>query len=209
MRNSLFYAIVSIAIGLIVGALAAFGFDRFVFRGQASIFLLVVGSIPLAMGAAALVVPTYLYFTWLGLTNDWYTLPLIYGVHTLPMAIWILKGSMEGVPSELDEAAYIDGASSFTVLSRIVLPLCKPAIGAAGLFLFISAWNEFLAGSVMVDAKHLKPIQPLLYQYIGFFGREWGALTAAAIIATIPILIAYILFGRLLVSGLTQGATKG
>lgn len=209
MRNSLFYAIVSIAIGLIVGALAAFGFDRFVFRGQASIFLLVVGSIPLAMGAAALVVPTYLYFTWLGLTNDWYTLPLIYGVHTLPMAIWILKGSMEGVPSELDEAAYIDGASSFTVLSRIVLPLCKPAIGAAGLFLFISAWNEFLAGSVMVDAKHLKPIQPLLHQYIGFFGREWGALTAAAIIATIPILIAYILFGRLLVSGLTQGATKG
>jgi len=89
-----------------------------------------------------------------------------------------------------------------------VLPLCKPAIGAAGLFLFIHAWNEFVAGSVMVDAKELKPIQPLLYQYIGFFGREWGPLTAAATIAVIPIFVIYALFGRLLISGLTRGATK-
>jgi multiple sugar transport system permease protein len=116
---------------------------------------------------------------------------------------------MEGIPKELDEAAYVDGASSFGVFWRVVLPLCKPAIGAAGLLLFIYAWNEFVAGSVMVDSGDLKPIQPLLYQYIGFFGREWGPLTAGATIAIIPIFLIYALFGRLLISGLTRGATKG
>ena len=125
------------------------------------------------------------------------------------MAIWILKASMEGVPKELDEAAYIDGASSFAVLWRVVLPLCLPAVGAADFFLALTAWNEFVVGSVMVDVKTLKPIQPLLYQYIGFFGREWGALTAAAMISLAPILIIYAFFGRLLISGLTHGATKG
>ena len=74
-------------------------------------------------GAAALIVPKYLFFATLGLSNKWFTLPLIYGVHTLPMAIWILKASMEGVPKELDEAAYIDGASSLAVLARSLATL--------------------------------------------------------------------------------------
>ena len=125
------------------------------------------------------------------------------------MAVWVIKGSIEGVPRELDEAAYIDGASTFVTFVRIVMPLCKPAIGAAALLIFIYSWNEFVAGSVMVDARELKPIQPLLYSYIGFFGRHWGSLTAAACIAVFPILVIYCFLGRLLVSGLTRGAVKG
>lgn len=209
VRNSALYSIGSMAIALSAGALAAYGFDRFEFRAKGALFLLIVACIPLAIGSAALLVPKFLYFTTFGMANKWYTLPLIYGVHSLPIAIWTIKGSMEGIPRELDEAAYIDGASTFQVLWQVVLPLCKPAIGAAALLVFIHAWNEFLAGSVMVDSNDLKPIQPLLYQYIGFFGREWGPLTAAATIALLPIFFIYALFGRLLVSGLTHGATKG
>jgi multiple sugar transport system permease protein len=208
VRNSTFYAVLTIILGLTVGSLAAFGFDRFRFRGRTLTFFLVVASIPLALGAAALIVPKYLFFATLSLTNHWFTLPLIYGVHTLPMAIWVLQSGMEGVPRELDEAAYIDGASSLTVLWRVVLPLSLPALGASGFFLALTAWNEFVVGSVMVDAKNLKPIQPMLYAYIGFFGREWGALTAAAMISLAPILAFYVLFGRLLISGLTRGAIK-
>jgi multiple sugar transport system permease protein len=209
VRNSALYSIGSMAIALSAGALAAYGFDRFEFRAKGALFLLIVACIPLAIGSAALLVPKFLYFTSFGMANKWYTLPLIYGVHSLPIAIWTIKGSMEGIPRELDEAAFIDGASTFQVLWQVVLPLCKPAIGAAALLVFIHAWNEFLAGSVMVDSNDLKPIQPLLYQYIGFFGREWGPLTAAATIAVLPIFFIYALFGRLLVSGLTHGATKG
>jgi multiple sugar transport system permease protein len=209
VRNSALYGLAAVFIALSMGALAAFGFDRFSFKGKEAAFLVIVASIPLAIGGAALLVPKFLFFTHLGMANQWYTLPLIYAVHSLPITIWILKGSMEGVPKELDEAAYIDGATSFGVFRMVVLPLCRPAIGAAALLVFIHAWNEFLAGSVMVDASELKPIQPLLYQYIGFFGREWGLLMAAATIAIVPILLIYALFGRLLVSGLTHGATKG
>jgi multiple sugar transport system permease protein len=209
VRNSFLYAVGAVVLALAAGALAAFGFDRFGFRTQGAQFLLIVASIPLAIGSAAILVPKFLFFTTLGMTNQWYTLPLIYGVHSLPITIWTIKGSLEGIPRELDEAAYVDGASSLTVLRKIVLPLCKPALGAAALLIFIHAWNEFVAGSVMVDAPNLKPIQPLLYQYIGFFGREWGPLTAASIIAILPIILIYAFFGRLLISGLTRGATKG
>lgn len=209
VRNSTLYGFASVLMALSVGALAAFGFDRFNFRGKGIGFLVIVASIPLAIGAAALLVPKFLFFAKLGMSNQWYTLPLIYSVHSIPLTIWIMKGAMESVPKELDESAYIDGATAFGVFRRIVMPLCLPAIGAAGLLVFISAWNEFLAGSVMVDARELKPIQPLLYQYIGFFGREWGLLMAAATIAIVPVLLIYALFGRLLVSGLTHGATKG
>lgn len=209
VRNSALYGFGSMAIALSAGAMAAYGFDRFDFKGKGTLFLLIIACIPLSIGGAALLVPSFLYFTTLGIANQWYTLPLIYAVHSLPIAIWTIKGSMESVPRELDEAAYIDGASTSQVLWQVVLPLCKPAIGAAALLVFIHAWNEFLAGSVMVDSGNLKPIQPLLYQYIGFFGREWGPLTAAATIAVLPIFFIYALFGRLLVSGLTHGATKG
>jgi multiple sugar transport system permease protein len=209
VRNSFIYGAGAVILALTAGSMAAFGFDRFRFRGHGVLFLVVVAAIPLAIGSAALLVPKFLFFTTFGMTNKWYTLPLIYAVHSLPITIWILKGAMEGLPRELDEAAYIDGASSFGVFWRIVVPLCKPAIAAAGLLVFISAWNEFVAGSVMVDMRELKPIQPLLYQYIGFFGREWGLLLAASVIAIVPIFAIYVIFGRLLVSGLTHGATKG
>lgn len=209
VRNSFVYGAGAVILALTAGSMAAFGFDRFRFRGHGVLFLVIVAAIPLAIGSAALLVPKFLFFTTFGMANRWYTLPLIYAVHSLPITIWILKGAMEGVSRELDEAAYIDGASSFSVFARIVVPLCKPAIAAAGLLVFISAWNEFVAGSVMVDMRELKPIQPLLYQYIGFFGREWGLLLAASVIAIVPIFAIYVMFGRLLVSGLTHGATKG
>lgn len=118
MRNSTLYALASVLVGLAAGSLAAYGFDRFQFRGRSTLFLIVVASIPLAIGAAALLIPNYLFFAKLGFIDRWYTLPLIYSVHGLPIAIWIIKGSIETVPRGLDEAASIDGASSLTVLCQ-------------------------------------------------------------------------------------------
>jgi multiple sugar transport system permease protein len=209
MANTACYATASVLIGLLLGTLAAFAFCRLPLRGGAAMFLLVVASIPLASGAAALIVPNYLYFTFLGLTNHWFTLPLIYISSATPMTIWIIKGAMEAVPRELDEAAHVDGASRLMVFSRIVLPLCLPGLGAAGLFIFIHAWNEFVAGSVMVDTESLRPVQVMVYQFIGFFSRDWGALTASATLAMAPVVLLYGLFGRLMISGLTVGSVKG
>ncbi len=209
MAASVFYAAVTVTATLTLALPAAYAFDRFEFPFRQTLFMLVVASIPLSLGAAALLIPNYVYFVQIGLTNTWYVLPLIYTAHQLPMAIWIVKGVIEGIPRELDEAAIVDGGTHADILRHVMLPLSRPALGAAGVLAFVGTWNEFVAGSVMVDAPELKPVQPMIYSFIGFFGREWGPLTASATLAIVPILIAFAFLGRHIVSGLTKGAVKG
>lgn len=209
LRASALYAVGAVLLTLVVALPAAYAFDRFAFPFRQSLFLLVVASIPLSLGAAALLIPNYIYFMRLGLTNTWFVLPLIYAAHQIPMAIWIVKGVIETIPRELDEAAIVDGASTWAILRYVILPLSRPALGAAGVLAFVGSWNEFVAGSVMVDAPHLKPVQPVIYSFIGFFGREWGPLTASATLAIVPILVAFAILGRHIVAGLTKGSVKG
>ncbi len=203
------YAALTVSATLALALPAAYAFDRFDFPFRQTLFMLVVASIPLSLGAAALLIPNYIYFVEIGLTNTWFVLPLIYTAHQLPMAIWIVKGVIEGIPRELDEAAIVDGGTHVDILRFVMLPLSRPALGAAGVLAFVGTWNEFVAGSVMVDSPALKPVQPMIYSFIGFFGREWGPLTASATLAIVPILIAFALLGRHIVSGLTKGAVKG
>ena len=209
MRVTLIYCAVTVFLVLLLAVPAAYAFDRFEFPGRKFLFLLIVASIPLSLGAAALLIPNYIYFMRIGLTNKFYTLPLIYTAYQLPMAIWIVKGTIEGIPKELDEAAIADGASHFTVLRLVILPLCLPALGAAGVLTFVGTWNEFLASTVMVDNPALRPVQPAIYSFIGYFGREWGPLTASALISLVPIVATFLLLGRLIISGLTKGSVKG
>lgn len=206
---SLLYAAAAVTLALILALPAAYAFDRFEFPFRQPLFLLIVACIPLSIGAAALIIPNYVTFSQIGLTNTPIVLPLIYTAHQLPMAIWILKALVESVPRELDEAATIDGASLLGILRHVILPVAKPALGAAAILTFVGAWNEFTAGAVMVDDPSLKPVQPVIYGFIGYFGREWGPLTAAATLAILPVLIVFAGFGRLIVSGLTKGSVKG
>ncbi|RWR19070.1 carbohydrate ABC transporter permease [Sinirhodobacter populi] len=208
-QASLIYAVVTVVVSLIAGSIAAYALDRIRFVGRSVVMFLVLAGIPLASGAAALIVPTYLYMVRLGLNDTIFVLPLVYIAYNLPTAVWVLRGALGGVSRELDEAAAIDGAGRLRTLFEILLPLCKPALGAAALFCFVGAWNEFVAGSVLVDNPDLRPIQVSIYQNMGYFGRDWGPLLASATLAIFPIIIAFLIFGRLLISGLTKGAVKG
>lgn len=209
MQVTVLYALGTVVATLTLALPAAYAFDRFVFPFRRTLLLLVVASIPLSLGAAALLIPNYIYFTRLGLTNAWFTLPLIYTANQLPMAIWIIKGTIETIPRELDEAAVMDGTTRPGILVRIILPLSRPALGAAGVLAFVGSWNEFVASSVMVDNPALRPLQPAIYNFIGYFGREWGPLTAAAMLGILPILVIFVVLGRQIVSGLTSGSVKG
>jgi multiple sugar transport system permease protein len=209
MQITTFYGLTTVTAVLALALPAAYAFDRFDFPFRRTLLLLVVASIPISLGAAALLIPNYIFFSRLGLTNHWYTLPLIYTAHQLPMAIWIVKGTLESIPRELDEAAIVDGAGYFDILRVIILPLSLPALGAAGVLAFVGSWNEFLAGSVMVDNPALRPVQPAVYNFVGYFGREWGPLTASATLAILPILVIFTILGRLIISGLTKGSVKG
>jgi multiple sugar transport system permease protein len=209
LGRSIAYSTAAVALVLVLSLPAAYAFDRFEFPLRKHLFLLIVSCIPLSIGAAALLIPNYIAFSAMHLTNTWFVLPLIYAAHQLPMAIWIMKGLLESIPKELDEAAIIDGASTLRILRSIILPLSGPALGAAAILTFVGSWNEFVAGSVMIDSPELKPVQPLIYAFIGFFGREWGPLTASAVLAIVPIVVVFALFGRLMVSGLIKGSVKG
>lgn len=209
LLNSLIYASTATAAAVLLAAFAAYAFDRFRFPLRRQLFGVIVACIPLSMGAAVLVIPNYLYFSALGLLNTPVILPLLYLGYNLPMAVWIIKGAMEGIPVDLDEAAMLDGASRLRAFFSVILPLCRPSLGAAAIFVFIGSWNEFVAGSVMVNASDLRPVQVAVYQFISAFGRQWGPLTASAVLALIPIVFLVVFFGRYLVAGLMRGAVKG
>lgn len=208
MGNSLLYSLAAIVLGLLLGCIAAYGFDRFRIKGGKQLFFLVVASIPMSIGSSSVLIPTYLYLSDLNMVNTWYVLPLLYTTYNLPMAIWILKGSYEAIPKSIDDAARIDGCTSLGVLWRVVLPLARPGIVSAAMFLFIGAWNDYLTGSVMVTSTSLRTIQFSIYSYLGFFGREWGKLTAAASLALLPVIVLFVALGKHLISGLTKGSSK-
>lgn len=209
MRNSILYSSLTIVLGLVLGVLAAYGFERYQFRLKKVMFYTVIACIPLSIGSAAMLIPNYLYMMGLGLTNKWYTLILLYTAYNLPMAIWILKGGIEAVPIEIEDAALIDGCSRRYIIARLIPRLIMPSIASAALFLFIGAWNEFITAAVMIDSPELRSIQLVIYYFRGFFGTDWGALMASAMIAVLPILVVFSFLGKLMVSGLTQGAVKG
>lgn len=206
--NSIFYSLAAIVVGLIFGLLAAYGLDRFNFRFKKPMFYLIIFCIPLSIGSSALIIPNYLYMTRIGLVDSWYTLPILYTAYNLPMAIWIIKAGVESVPVEIDEAATVDGCSKLRFIFGMLPILCRPALAAAALIIFLGAWNEFILSSIMINNPALRPVQLAIYHYMGFFGQQWGPLTAAASIAIIPALILFTFLGRLMISGLTQGAVK-
>ena len=189
--------------------LAAYGLYRCRFRGRKLLFYIIVAGIPLATGSAALLIPNYIYFTNIGITDKIYTLPLLYAGYNLPMCIWILRGGLESIPIELEEAAAIDGCSRLYIIFRLVPRLNRPAMASAAIFIFIGAWNEFIVSSVMINSSALRPVQMAIYDYMGYFGIEWGPLTAAASFAIVPVLIIFTFLGKYLVSGMMQGSVKG
>jgi len=207
--NSIMYSISSIALGLFLGMLCAYGLHRHKFRTRKLLFFLVMAGIPLSSGSAALLIPNYIYFSMLKLTNKMYSLSLLYTAYNLPMAIWIIRGGLENIPHEIEEAASIDGCSRKYIIFNLIPSLNLPAMASAAIFIFIGAWNEFIVASVMINSLELRPVQLSIYHYMGFFGLNWGPLTAAATFAIIPVLVVFTILGRYLVSGLMQGSVKG
>lgn len=207
--NSVFYSVTAILVGVVLGYLAAYGFSRRRFFSRNLWFYIVVIGIPLSTGSSVLLIPNYLMMMKMHLTNHWYTMPLLYTAYNLPLSIWLLIAGIKAIPVEIEEAAAIDGCSQFYIVSRLLPPMVKPSIAAASLFIFIGSWNEYITTSVMVNGDKFKNIQMAIYDYLGYFGQEWGPLTAAATIAIIPILLVFTFLGKQLISGLTAGAVKG
>ena len=205
--NSTLITVSTVIICLSVGSLAGFALSRFRYRGHTATLMLIVliMSIPLV----SLMVPTYTFLAKTGLMNTRIVLILLYAAYQLPMSVWILKSFFDTLPVELEEAAMIDGLTQTQALLRIVMPLSLPGMIAAGLFVLVFSWNDFVIALIMTSSDAVRTLPVGIYNYLGFFGREWGPLMASAMVSIVPIILLFIIFQRYFLSGMSRGAVKG
>lgn len=200
-------AVVAASVALALGA--GYALARLRFRGRDGVLL---GILSVSMfPQIAVLAGMFELVRGLGLFDSLGALVLSYLTLTLPFAAWVLTTFARGVPRELEEAAALDGAGPLRTLVRVFVPLLRPALGATGLLVFIAAWNEFLFALTFTlsDARRTVPVAIALLSGASAYELPWGAIMAAAVVVTVPIVALALLFQRHIVSGLLAGATKG
>ncbi|MGA2975853.1 MAG: carbohydrate ABC transporter permease [Spirochaetia bacterium] len=207
LLNSLIVCISVAALCVFLGSLAAYAIARLhVFSGRVVLFgLLFIQMIPPIVFITSL----YVIASRLNLLDRRITLVAIYSAINIPMAIWILKGYFETIPMELEDAALIDGCNPVQALFRIVLPLSGPALFTTGIFTFIAAWGEFLIALVFTNSLASQTMPVTIAELLGRFSVDYGLMTTAGIVASIPPIIIALIFQRLIIEGLIAGAVKG
>jgi len=205
--NSLVISAGSTGLALGLALFAAYGFARFRFPGRrSSLAFVMAGQL---LPTAAIIVPLFMALRALGLVNTYLGLILVYTILTLPLSVWMLSGYIRAVPVELEEAATIDGASRLGVLFRITLPLCVPGIAAVVVYAFVTTWNEFIFALVFAQDSHVKTLPIGLAEFTSEFTTDWGAVMAASMVMTVPVVVAFLALQRAFIGGLTAGAVKG
>ena len=207
--NSLFVAISTVVLSLSLAVAAAYALGRIQFRGRTLLLVTILGvsmfpQIAVLSGMFELV-------TWLGIYNNLLALTLSYMIFTLPFTVWVLTTFMRDLPKEIEEAAIVDGATPFTIVTKVFLPLMGPALATTGLLAFIAAWNEFLFALTFTLSTEMRTVPVAIALISGASAHElpWGNIMAASVIVTVPLIVLVLIFQRRIVSGLTAGAVKG
>lgn len=205
--NSLFVAVFSTAISVVIGTLTGYAFARFKFRFHTAAFLAIMFS--RSVPGVALSLPLFLLFTQLKLVNSVYGLAFVYVAINIPFTVWLMDGFFRQIPYDLTEAAYIDGCSYWTGFLRINLPLAMPGVATAAIFAFLAAWNEFQLASILTRSNESRTFPPGLFAFTEQFTVDWRGMCAMSVLMMLPAIIFVILTQRNLVRGLTFGAVKG
>jgi ABC-type glycerol-3-phosphate transport system permease component len=206
-RNSAVVATGTMLLTLAVASLGAYAFVRFRFPGRAP--LLVAMLMAYMIPSVVLLVPLLVIFRSYGLINTYQGLILAEATNTAPFALLLLINYFAALPRELEEAAQVDGCGRLRTLVRIVLPLAVPGLVAAGLFAFIAAWNNFLFAFLFTTTDRVKTLPIMMRLFALGEPAVWGVSAAGAILTTLPIVLLFLLFQRMLMSGLAAGAVKG
>jgi trehalose/maltose transport system permease protein len=210
-------------LALVLGSLAAFALGRFRFRGRSATLYLMLSmtTFPqIAILGALYTMINGLRVHLFGLSfqlphlyNTLWSLVLTYMIFTLPLTVWVLTSFMRGLPRDLEEAAYIDGATPLQVFYRVLLPLIAHGLVTTGLLAFIAAWNEFLYAVSFEETPNNFTVPVAMVNFVGKSGSTfqvpWGQLMAATIVVTVPLIVLTLLLQRRILAGLTAGAVKG
>ncbi|RRD49677.1 carbohydrate ABC transporter permease [Arachnia propionica] len=205
--NSLVVSSAAATVATLIALLSGYVLSRFSFRGRGAVMgaFLVTQMIPafIALG------PLYQVFTDLGLVDTRFGLVLVYIAMTIPFSAIMLRGFFAGVPDSLEEAAMVDGLTRLGALWRVIVPAMTPGIIATFIFNFVNCWNELFLATTLINRDDARTIPTALNSFISGFNIEWGPLSAAAVMTIVPTMLLFAVASRWIVSGLTQGATKG
>ncbi|GAB4065322.1 carbohydrate ABC transporter permease [Ancylobacter sonchi] len=206
MLHSLIIATGTMALGLVVAVTAAYSFSRFRFPGRRLLMLqfLLINMFPVVL----LILPLFVLMRRFGLLDTHFALILANSTVAIPFAVWMLTSYVGAIPKSLDEAAMTDGCSRLTTLRRIVLPLMVPGIISTGIYIFITAWNEYLY-ALTLGGRNVRPVTVAIQTLIGEYQIEWGLLAAGAVVGALPATLLFLFVQRHLIGGMTQGAVKG
>jgi multiple sugar transport system permease protein len=203
--NSVVLAVSTTLLAVVLGVVAAYGFSRYNFKGKKDIFFWIL-SVRMSPAIVA-VIPLFLIIARIGLLDNLISVTVVYLLINLPFIIWVVKGFIDEVPIELDEAARIDGCSSLRTLVRIIVPVISPGIAATAILSIIFSWNEFLFALVLTGIN-ARTLPVTILQFITLTGINWGPMCAAGTVTIFPIFIFALSVQKHLVRGLTLGAVK-
>jgi len=201
--NSLWVTGTATGLALLVGVPAGYGIARMAAH-RSAIVILIARITP----GLSYLIPLFLLFQWLGLLGTLWPQIIIHLVVTVPIVIWIMIGYFETTPLELEQAALIDGATSWQVFWHVALPIARPGIAVAFILAVIFSWNNFVFGIVLAG-RETRTLPVAVYNMISYDQLSWGPLAAAALIVTLPVLLLTVFAQRQIVAGLTAGAVKG
>jgi trehalose/maltose transport system permease protein len=211
LKNSTIVAGSVTLVAVAVGALAGYALGRFRFRGRsATLYLMLSMTI---FPQIAILGALYTMINKFGLYDSLGALVLSYMVLVLPLTVWIVTTFMAGLPKDLEEASYVDGASPLQTFYRVMLPLVAPGLVTAALLAFITAWNEFLFALSFTQSPDKYTVPVAITSFTGesgsAFDKPWGQIMAATVIVTVPLVVLVLVLQRRIIAGLTAGAVKG
>jgi len=209
LRNSIGISLIATVIAVVLATLCAYAIARLDFPGKRLVLTTALGvSI---FPVISIVTPLFNLWRNIGLYDTWLGLIIPYLSLTLPISIWTLAAFFRQIPWELEQAAQVDGATTWQAFRKAIVPLAAPGVFTTAIIAFFIAWNDFVYGISLTSTSAARPVPAALAFFTGAsqFEQPTGAISAAAIIVTIPVVVLVLLFQRQIVSGLTQGAVKG
>lgn len=205
--NSAFLSIINVAVVVVCSFIVAYFVSRYQFRFRNIIYLLFVSG--MVIPVLSLLIPVFVQFKSLNLLNHWYTLILPYAAFSMPFSVIVVENYICSIPKEMDEAACLEGATTFQLLKNIIFPMCSPVLSIVVITSFINAWNEFPFALVLINDEKLRTLSIGIRMFNSEHTVNYPLFIAALLISIVPILIIYSICSKKIMEGMTVGAVKG
>ena len=207
MGNSAFYSVLNVVITAAFAIITAYFFARYNFKGKKTIRLFY--TVGMLIPLYALLVPIFVQYKIIDLINNRFALIITYYAMSIPLAIFLAESFIQGIPMEIDEASIIDGCSLRQRLTKIIFPLCKPIVATVSILTLLNTWNEFAFAVILTPDEKLRTVSIALRYFTSGADMDYTFLMAALLTTSLPIIIAYLIFSKEVINGMTAGAVKG